>query len=152
MISNFYFHWVRDVTKFLTQIRNLLNPNGLLLINFLGGKTLRELQINLIDVEMKLLGGASPRIIPFIDIKGAGALAQNVGFKLPVVDTEKINITHANINGLLHDLRGMGETNCMPSIYKPLKQVVIKELDKRLINGKYINTVFELITITAWKE
>ena len=40
----------------------------------------------------------------------------------------------------------------MTSIYKPLKPVVTKELENRLINGKIINTVFELITITAWKE
>ena len=152
VISNFYFHWIRDVPKILTQIRNLLKPNGLLLINFLGGKTLRELQINLIDIEMQLLGGSSPRVIPFIDIRSAGALAQNTGFKLPVVDSEIINITHTNITSLFHDLRGMGETNCMTSIYKPLKRVVTKELENRLINDKIINTVFELITITAWKE
>ena len=105
-----------------------------------------------IDIEMKLLGGSSPRVIPFIDIRSAGALAQNTGFKLPVVDSEIINITHTNINSLFHDLRGMGETNCMTSIYKPLKRVVTKELENRLINDKIINTVFELITITAWKE
>ena len=46
----------------------------------------------------------------------------------------------------------MGETNCMTSIYKPLKRVVTKELENRLISGKIINTVFELITITAWKD
>ena len=88
----------------------------------------------------------------FIDIRSAGALAQNTGFKLPVVDSEIINITHTNITSLFHDLRGMGETNCMTSIYKPLKRVVTKELENRLINDKIINTVFELITITAWKE
>ena len=69
-----------------------------------------------------------------------------------MVDSEIINITHTNINSLFHDLRGMGETNCMTSIYKPLKRVVTKELENRLINDKIINTVFELITITAWKE
>ena len=111
-----------------------MKPNGLLLINFIGGKTLRELQINLIDIEIETLRRVFSKNYSFIDIRSAGALAQNTGFKLPVVDSEIINITHTNINSLFHDLRGMGETNCMTSIYKPLKRVVTKELENRLIN------------------
>ena len=152
LISNFSFHWIKDVSGILNQIRNLLKPNGFLLINFIGGKTLLELQKNLIDIELEMLGGSSPRIIPFIDIKSAGALTQNTGFKLPVIDKEKINITHSSILELFHDLRGMGETNCMNSIYRPLKREVIQKLEKRLIHQNVINSSFELITITAWKE
>ena len=46
----------------------------------------------------------------------------------------------------------MGETNCMDSIYKPLKREVIQELEKKLIHQNVIKSQFELITITAWKE
>ena len=152
LISNFCFHWIKDVSGILNQIKNLLKPNGCLLINFIGGKTLLELQKNLINIELEMLGGSSPRIIPFIDIKSAGVLTQNSGFKLPVIDMENINITHSSILELFHDLRGMGETNCMDSIYKPLKREVIQELEKKLIHQNVIKSQFELITITAWKE
>ncbi len=121
------------------------------MINFFGDKTLSELQKRLIDIELKYLGGSSPRVIPFIDIKSAGTLIQSAGFKMPVIDSEDITINHSCLYGLLNDLRGMGQTNCMESTYKPLNREVLNILGKGLLKKNKVRSIFELITVTAWK-
>ena len=149
IVSTFFIHWIEDVPNLLKNLKNIMQPDSLLIMNFLGGKTLSELQKQLIDLEIKFYGGASPRIMPFIDIRSAGMLIQNAGFRMPVIDSENINITHSNLFDLFHDLRGMGQTNCMSSVSIPLRKKITTLLEKKLTNKNKINTTFELITVTA---
>ena len=152
IVSTFFIHWIEDIPNLLKNLKNIMQPDSLLIMNFLGGKTLSELQKQLIDLEIKFNGGASPRIMPFIDIKSAGLLIQNAGFRMPIIDSEIVNITHSSLLSLFHDLRGMGQTNCMSSVSFPLRKKIIKLLEKKLTNKNKINTTFELITVTAWNN
>ena len=152
ILSSFFFHWIEDIPKILYNLRKIMKPDSLLLINFFGGRTLADLQKLFIDIEIKLLGGSSPRIIPFPDIRSVGSLIQNSGFKMPVIDTEKINVSHSNLLDLFYDLRGMGQTNCMQSTSKTINQKVLNLLKKRIKNNNKINTSFELLTVTAWTD
>ena len=150
VLSTFFIHWIEDIPILLKNLKKIMKPDSLLLINFLGGKTLSELQKQLINHEIKYLGGSSPRVMPFIDIKSAGALIQNAGFKVPIIDSENIKITHTNLLSLFKDLRGMGQTNCMSSVSRPLRRDTISLLEDKMMNSNKISTTFELITITAW--
>jgi len=152
ILSSFFVHWTENVPKLLNNLRKIMKPDSLLLINFFGGRTLADLQKLLIDIEIKLLGGSSPRIIPFLDIRSVGSLIQNSGFKMPVIDTEKINVSHSNLLDLLYDLRGMGQTNCMQSTSKTINRKVFNLLKKTIKNNNKINTSFELLTVTAWTD
>ena len=152
IVSTFFIHWIEDIPNLLKNLKNIMQPDSLIIMNFFGGKTLSELQNQLIDLEIRFYGGASPRIIPFIDIRSAGILIQNAGFRMPVIDSEIINITHSNLSALFQDLRGMGQTNCMSSVKIPLRKKITTLLEKKLINKKKINTTFELITVTAWNN
>ena len=150
VLSTFVIHWIEELPVFLKNLKKIMKPDSLLLINFFGGKTLSELQKQLINHEIKYLGGSSPRVMPFIDIKSAGALIQNSGFKVPIIDSEKINISHKSLLSLFKDLRGMGQTNCMSSVSRPLRKDTISTLENSMIKKNKITTTFELITITAW--
>ena len=86
VISSASFHWINDFPGTLIQILKSLKPDGLLLVNFFGGETLNELRQSLINAEIKIKGGASPRVAPFADLRDAGALLQRAGFALPVAD------------------------------------------------------------------
>ena len=152
ILSSFFFHWTENVPKLLHSLRKIMKPDSLLLINFFGGRTLADLQKLLIDIEIKLLGGSSPSIIPFLDIRSVGSLIQNSGFKMPVIDTEKINVSHSNLLDLFYDLRGMGQTNCMQSTSKTINRKVLNLLKKKIKNNNKINTNFELLTVTAWTD
>ena len=150
VLSTFVIHWIEELPALLKTLKKIMKPDSLLLINFFGGKTLSELQKQLINHEIKYLGGSSPRVMPFVDIKSAGALIQNAGFKVPIIDSEKINISHKSLLSLFKDLRGMGQTNCMSSVSRPLRKDTISKLENSMINKNKITTIFELITITAW--
>lgn len=60
VISNLALHWTNDLPGALLQIRNALKADGLFMATLLGGETLRELRLSLMEAEMAVTGGASP--------------------------------------------------------------------------------------------
>jgi SAM-dependent methyltransferase len=102
-----------DIPGALIQIRRALRPDGLFLGAFAGAGTLAELRESLLSAETELRGGASPRVIPFTDVRDAGGLLQRAGFALPVTDIETITVRYDTMFGLIRDLRAMGATNAL---------------------------------------
>jgi NADH dehydrogenase [ubiquinone] 1 alpha subcomplex assembly factor 5 len=110
-VSVLSLHWVNDLPGALIQLRRALRPDGLFVGAMLGGETLFELRRCLMETEMDLKGGVSPRISPFAELRDAGGLLQRAGFALPVVNSDEITVTYENAYRLMAELRGMGETN-----------------------------------------
>ncbi|MER8426801.1 methyltransferase domain-containing protein [Mesorhizobium sp. M1403] len=104
---------MNDIPGMLVQIRRALKPDGLFLGAFAGTGTLSELRESLLAAETELYGGASPRVIPFTDVRDAGALLQRAGLALPVVDVETTTVRYDSLFGLVADLRAMGETSAL---------------------------------------
>lgn len=102
-----------DVPGMLVQIRRALRPDGLFLAAMAGAGTLAELRESLLAAEVEILGGVSPRVLPFADVRDAGALLQRAGFALPVTDIENITVRYATMFDLIADLRAMGATNVL---------------------------------------
>jgi NADH dehydrogenase [ubiquinone] 1 alpha subcomplex assembly factor 5 len=111
VLSNLSLHWINDLPGALVQIRQALRPDGLFLAAMLGAGTLAELRTALVEAETELIGGASPRLSPFADLRDAAGLLQRAGFALPVADAETVTVSYENAFRLIADLRGMGETN-----------------------------------------
>lgn len=104
---------MNDVPGMLAQIRRALRPDGLFLGAMVGAGTLAELRESLLAAETELTGGASPRVIPFADVRDAGALLQRAGFALPVTDIETVIVRYDSLFHLMADLRAMGETSIL---------------------------------------
>jgi SAM-dependent methyltransferase len=102
-----------DIPGMLIQIRRALRPDGLFLGAMAGAGTLAELRESLLAAESELSGGASPRVIPFADVRDVGALMQRAGFALPVTDVETITVRYPDMFALMRDLRAMGATNAL---------------------------------------
>jgi len=100
-----------DIPGMLIQIRRALKPDGLFLGAMAGAGTLAELRESLLAAEAELTGGASPRVLPFTDVREVGALLQRAGFALPVADVETVTVRYATMFDLMADLRAMGATN-----------------------------------------
>ena len=111
VLSNLSLHWVNDLPGSLLQIRTALKPDGAFLASLLGGETLNELRSVMLEAELAVTGGVSPRVSPVVDLREAAGLLQRAGFALPVADAERLTVTYDNAFALLADLRGMGETN-----------------------------------------
>ncbi|WP_332065870.1 methyltransferase domain-containing protein [Bartonella sp. CB189] len=113
IVSLLSLQLTNDTPGVLSQIKNILKPDGLFLAVMAGTGTLIELRECLLQAEMELYDGASPRVYPFADIRDAGALLQRVGFSLPVVDIENITIRYDTMFDLMHDLKSMGMQNAL---------------------------------------
>lgn len=113
IVSLLALHEAADLPGQLIQMRRALRPDGLMLAAFPGADTLTELRESLLAAETELSGGASPRVMPFADVRDAGGLLQRAGFALPVADLETVTVRYGSMFGLMRDLRGMGATNAL---------------------------------------
>jgi SAM-dependent methyltransferase len=111
VLSPLSLHLVNDTPGTLVRIRRALKPDGLFLAAIPGAGTLAELRDVLLSAEAEMTGGASPRVIPFADVRDIGALLQRAGFALPVVDAETYTVRYQSLFTLMRDLRAMGMTN-----------------------------------------
>ncbi|CDZ52380.1 class I SAM-dependent methyltransferase [Neorhizobium galegae] len=111
VLSPLSLHLVNDMPGTLIRIRRALKPDGLFLAAIPGSGTLQEMRDALLSAEAELTGGASPRVIPFADVRDVGALLQRAGFSLPVVDAETYTVRYDSLFPLMRDLRAMGMTN-----------------------------------------
>jgi SAM-dependent methyltransferase len=111
VVSPLSLHLTNDTPGVLVQICRALKPDGLFLGALPGAGTLAELREALLSAEAEMQDGASPRVIPFTDLRDAGALLQRAGFSLPVVDVETYTVRYDDMFALLRDLRAMGMQN-----------------------------------------
>jgi NADH dehydrogenase [ubiquinone] 1 alpha subcomplex assembly factor 5 len=156
ILSNLSLHWVNDLPGALVQIRQALKPDGLFLACMLGGATLQELRSALYQAETEIEGGLSPRFSPLADVRDLGNLLQRAGFALPVSDFETITVSYAHPLKLLHDLRGMGESNAnserrlsfsrRATLFRAMEIYSENFADA---DGR-VPATFEVITLTAW--
>ena len=117
---------MNDLPGALMQMRRALKADGLLIAAMIGGETLTELRQSLTVAESEILGGAAPRVAPFVDVRALGGLAQRAGFALPVVDLDRVVVRYPDIFALLADLRAMGATNALHArSRKPLRREVL---------------------------
>ena len=112
-VSALALHWVGDLPGALVQLRRALKHDGLLLAAMLGGRSLAELRTALFEAELAEEGGVSPRVSPAADLGDIAGLLLRAGFARPVADTETLTVTYSDAVAMMHDLRGMGETNAL---------------------------------------
>ena len=156
VLSNLGLHWVNDLPGCLAQIMQALKPDGLFLGAIFGGETLIELRHCLMEAEINICGGASPRVSPFIDIRDAGSLLQRAGFALPVVDIDRITVTYDTAFKLMQDLRGMGESNILVKRFRGLTSPRLMTECARIYQEKFTNprgritASFDIIYLLGW--
>jgi SAM-dependent methyltransferase len=156
--SNLALHWVNDVPGALAQMRAALKPEGLFIATLLGEQSLHELRGCLLDAELSVTGGISPRLSPTIDLLTASHLMQRAGFTLPVADKETVTLVYSDMFALMHDLRGMGQTNAHAQrLRHPTRRMIFFEA-ARLYQERFadalghIPATFDIIYLHGWKQ
>ncbi|MEC8765024.1 MAG: methyltransferase domain-containing protein, partial [Pseudomonadota bacterium] len=156
VFSCLMLHWVDDLPGVMAQIRRLLKPDGLCLVNLLGGATLTELRASLLEAEQEIYGGAGPRTAPMADIRDVGGLLGRAGLALPVADADRLTITYPDMFRLMADLRGMGEQNALlgrrrtPTARRMFLRAAEIYHDRFAGPDGRIPASFEIITLTGW--
>jgi trans-aconitate methyltransferase len=156
VVSPLSLHLTNDTPGTLIQIRRALKPDGLFMAAIPGAGTLQELRDVLLSTEAEMSGGASPRVIPFADVRDVGALLQRAGFALPVTDTETYTVRYDSILPLMRDLRAMGMANPMMGRSKrPLNRSFLMRA-AQLYAERYsdpdgrIRATFSIIFVSGW--
>lgn len=156
VVSVLSLHWVNDLPGCLLQVARALKPDGLLLGAMIGGESLKELREALMQAELEVEDGISPRISPLADVRDIGALLQRAGFALPVVDVDTLKVTYPSALALMRDLRGMGETGADRNRRRGLtrratllRAAAIYEQTHADADGR-IPASFDILYLTGW--
>ena len=154
-VSLFSLQAINDLPGALVQIRRALKPDGLFLGALFGGATLTELRDSFAHAESETLGGISPRISPFADVRDMGALLQRGGFALPVADVERVAVRYGDFANLARDLRAHGQTNALSERRKTflrrdtMAAMLAHYRGHHARNGK-LDATFEIVYLTGW--
>ncbi|TCK16693.1 methyltransferase family protein [Ancylobacter aquaticus] len=156
VVSALALQSVNDLPGVLAQIRRALKPDGLLLAGFLGGGTLSELREAFAIAESDTLGGISPRVAPFVDLRDLGGLLQRAGLALPVTDVDRVVVRYGDPLALLHDLRRMGGANPLtdrrraPLLKKTLIRLFEVYAERFADPDGRLRATFEIVWLSGW--
>lgn len=144
------------------SINNCLKPDGPFLGSMFGGDTLYELRSSLQLAETERKGGVAPHLSPFTHIRDVGALLNRAGFTMLTIDTDELVVGYPSMLELLHDLKGMAESNASynrpltigrdvlsaaSAIYTDMYQRKHPETDE-----VGVHATFQVIYFIAWKK
>ncbi len=156
LLAPLSLHLTNDTPGVFIQIRRALKPDGLFLAALPGAGTLQELREVLLTTEIEMTGGASPRVIPFADVRDVGGLMQRAGFALPVIDAETYTVRYDSIFPLMKDLRAMGMSNPLVArSRKPLTRAFFLRAAE-IYAERYadpdgrIKATFSIIYVSGW--
>ena len=154
IMSNCCLHRTNDMVGALIQYKNALSEHGLFHSVCIGEQSMIEWRQAFIEEELKLIGGASQRMMPFIDIKTMGALMQRVGYTTPIIDKISQVITYKDKTQFLRDLKQMaGQSFLHDNTYKHatknLLYNVLRNIKKNY--GRYQITI-DFLFIHAWNN
>ena len=156
VVSGLSLQLVNDLPGALIQVNRALKPDGLFLGAMLGGETLKELREAWILAEDELLGGASPRVAPFADVRELGGLLQRAGFALPVADNDLLEVTYPSPLALMQEIKAMAASNMLierrrTPVTRALLLRAAEIYQQRFgLAGGRVPATFEIVTLTGW--
>ena len=134
--------------SYATPVRSVVQSHRLTPSVFAGQK--------LLDWEVAVTGGLSPRVLPMGEIRDLGALLQRAGLNLPVADGFTRQVSYRDALHLMADLRAMGETNALAERRRAFtRRAVLIDAAQRYARAHAtpdgrITATFEVICLTGW--
>lgn len=145
--SNLLLHWLDHPLPALAEAHRVLELGGLLMFSTLGPDTLTELRQSFAD------GYAHTQ--RFTDMHDLGDMLVECGFADPVMDMERITLTYADLEALLHDLRAAGGSCAMKAGRHGLtgrsRWEAVRASYRKLQQEGRLPATFEVIYGHAWK-
>jgi SAM-dependent methyltransferase len=156
VVSGMTLQWVNDLPGVFAQVRRCLAPDGLFLACMPGCASLIELRAAFAQAEEEILGGASPRVSPFVDVRDLGSLLQRAGFALPVADVDSFTLRYDSMFALCRELRAMGAANALVTrSRKPMRRAVAVRAAQIYAqrfsdpDGR-VRASFEIVWLSGW--
>jgi len=146
---------INDLPGALIQIRRALKPDGLFVGAILGGSSLRELRDSFAHAESETIGGITPRVSPFADVRDMGTLLQRAGFALPVADVERLDVRYGEFSALVRDLREAAMGTVMQGrsrkfLRRDTMAAMLAHYAAQHGDDGKLKATFEFIYLTGW--
>jgi hypothetical protein len=144
---------VNDLPGALLRLRYVMRPDSLLIGAIAGGDTLLQLR-GAMRAADAVSGEATPRVHPRIEAASLGQVLAAAGFRMPVVDVDRVKVSYRALRDLVRDLRAMGMTNVLSERARiPFTRAALAAAEKRFSggqqNGRTVE-LFELLHFAAW--
>ena len=144
---------INDLPGALLGLRYVLKPDPLLIGAMAGGDTLPNLRAAMRAADAAS-GEASPRVHPRIEAASLGQLLASAGYRMPVIDVDRVKVSYHHLRDLVRDLRSMGMTNVLRQRNRtPLSRAALAAAEEQFAtaqeDGRTIET-FELLHFAAW--
>ena len=106
VVSNLMLHWC-DIGRVFLEAARILETGGAFVFSTLGPDSLLELRTAWSKAD------DYPHVHSFSDMHDLGDALVQAGFSKPVLDTDRITVTHQGLIELVHELRRAGATNAL---------------------------------------
>ena len=103
VLSNLLLHKLDHTEHFMHELKRVLVPEGMALFTLFGVETLEEIARAWARVDR------FAHVHPFFDMHDLGDLALRVGFKTPVLDSEKVTLTYSTPDQAIEDIRALND-------------------------------------------
>lgn len=103
--ANASLQWSNDPQAMFGDLSRVLRPEGLLMFTSFGPDTLRELRIAWAAADNR------EHVHGFIDMHDYGDMLVHAGMADPVMDVERMTVTHRDIVSVMSDLKVIGAGN-----------------------------------------
>ena len=149
VVSLLTLHGANDFLGALIQARQSLKPDGLFLAAVFGDGTLQNWRTALRDAEVAASGSLAQRNAPLAAIQDYGQALSRAGYAMPVIDADNVDVTYANPQGLIRDLRGIGETGGLAAPPASLTRATAAGAFARFAENGGIEQ-FSIVYLTGW--
>lgn len=102
--SNLMLQWLPDPEPALAEVWRVLRPGGLIMFSTFGPDTLMELR-------EAFAGDGHEAVNRFVDMHDVGDALVRLRYADPVIDMERLELTYADFDGVVQDLRAIGATH-----------------------------------------
>ncbi|MEL6200801.1 MAG: methyltransferase domain-containing protein [Pseudomonadota bacterium] len=155
IVSIGQLHLINDVPGMLSQLKQRLRPDGLLLACVPGANTIANIRECWISAEAEITGGLSSRFLPLFDVRTAGSLLQRTGYSLPVTDIDEVSVSYRDTRQIFADLRSMAATNVLVggqghAVTRKLWEKFNQKLTARRDSHGKLPASYELIWMSGW--
>jgi NADH dehydrogenase [ubiquinone] 1 alpha subcomplex assembly factor 5 len=145
---------VNDLPIALQLIGRSLRPDSPLIGAIAGGDSLPALRASLIEAG-RAEGSVFARTHPRIEPASLAQLLGAAGFKMPVVDVDRVRLRYKDLDALVHDLRAMAATAVLaerpPPISRQAAKLTRAAFSARAVEGRTEETI-EILHFIAWTK
>jgi malonyl-CoA O-methyltransferase len=145
VFSNLASYWCPEPMAMFSEIRRVMQPDGMFLFSTLGPASLLELRDAWAVVDQRV------EVPVFADLLEIGDALMAAGFSAPVMDLEKLTLSYPTLDAMLDELEATGTSMLIRGwdLHASRREELEKAFAPLKVDGKFPLT-FELVYGTAF--